>query len=170
SRPLLRTDFRGLAADAPRRSFLHGVGRARLRQACPVELRLSRVYSGYRCDCRARHNRASAREAQRWPAGNQPGGGSGDCGARLSSETGEAENLGPPGAGPEPMKSDRGFRAVVLICGCLLFLSSLARSGSPAEIPQSQAHSPLGDHYLMLINTAIASLMTPEKFVQFEKS
>ena len=68
------------------------------------------------------------------------------------------------------MKSDRGFRAVVLICGCLLFLSSLARSGSPAEIPQSQAHSPLGDHYLMLINTAIASLMTPEKFVQFEKS
>ena len=35
---------------------------------------------------------------------------------------------------------------------------------------QTQLPKQLGDHYLMLINTAIASQMNPEKFAQFEKS
>ncbi len=36
--------------------------------------------------------------------------------------------------------------------------------------PQSKATGALGDHYLMLVNTAISSMMTPEKFTAFDKS
>jgi len=68
------------------------------------------------------------------------------------------------------MKLGRWSRAALFACCSLLFLPDLNCSGKPAESSQSQARRPLGDHYLMLINTAVASLMTPEKFAQFEKS
>lgn len=40
----------------------------------------------------------------------------------------------------------------------------------PSKSGQTQVPKQLGDHYLMLINTAIVSQMSPEKFAQFEKS
>jgi len=67
------------------------------------------------------------------------------------------------------MRTSRWFRPALVAC-CLLALQNLTCSANPAEPSQSQARVPLGDHYLMLINTAIASLMTPDKFAQFEKS
>jgi hypothetical protein len=68
------------------------------------------------------------------------------------------------------MKSGRWFRTALFACCSLLVVADLNCYGNPAESSQSQPRRPLGDHYLMLINTAIASLMTPDKFVQFEKS
>jgi hypothetical protein len=63
------------------------------------------------------------------------------------------------------MNRGRLFR-VAFFLFCLLVPGLSADS----EESDSQVQRPLGDHYLMLINTAIASLMTPEKFAQFDKS
>jgi hypothetical protein len=42
------------------------------------------------------------------------------------------------------------------------------QTAAPASTPSTKG--PLGDHYLMLVNTAIASMMTPQKFAEFDKS
>ncbi len=62
---------------------------------------------------------------------------------------------------------DRGLRLAVVA----LFALALAVAASDlAADPSHSAENPLGDHYLLLVNTAIASMMTPEKISEFDKS
>jgi hypothetical protein len=70
-------------------------------------------------------------------------------------------------------------RILLLIC-----LTSLVANGTPgaAQKPSDARHAPanlpgahnankqMGDHYLLLVNTAIAQFMTDDKFRQFDKS
>jgi hypothetical protein len=53
---------------------------------------------------------------------------------------------------------------------------STQKTGSSASLKRKSvtgagaAPKPMGDHYLLLVNTAIAFMMTPEKMAQFDKS
>jgi hypothetical protein len=48
--------------------------------------------------------------------------------------------------------------------------TSLAAEASSPVTARNPGGKPLGDHYLMLVNTAVASYMTEDKFRQFDKS
>jgi hypothetical protein len=72
-------------------------------------------------------------------------------------------------------------RAAFLIPGLALFALLWGGTGKattpPAEADQSvstvvhpSTDSSLGNHYLMLVNTAIASMITPQKLTEFDKS
>jgi hypothetical protein len=47
---------------------------------------------------------------------------------------------------------------------------ALAASSSPSQQKDPTAKTALGEHYLLLVNTAISWMMTPEKMAQFDKS
>lgn len=63
------------------------------------------------------------------------------------------------------LRVDRGARLVVIV----LFALAVAEAGF-APVSGGSAEKSLGDHYLLLVNTAIASMMTPAKISQFDKS
>ena len=63
------------------------------------------------------------------------------------------------------MRSDLRSRLHVAI----FFAVSVVTGNTVAHLARS-AEKPLGDHYLLLVNTAIASMMTPGKIAQFDKS
>lgn len=46
----------------------------------------------------------------------------------------------------------------------------VATEQSKSASPRAAGAGALGDHYLMLVNTAIASMMTPQKMAEFDKS
>lgn len=61
----------------------------------------------------------------------------------------------------------RRIRSFVTLSG-ILILTAYACAATKPTAPV--ANGPLGDHYLLLVNTAVASMMTPEKLRQFDKS
>jgi hypothetical protein len=50
------------------------------------------------------------------------------------------------------------------------FFAIAALAGNTGGRPIQSAKAPLGDRYLLLVNTAVASMMTPDKIAQFDKS
>ena len=55
----------------------------------------------------------------------------------------------------------------------VLLMNHAIPQGSSAKLPASASSSPtgrMGDHYLMLVNTAIASQMDAVKMAQFDRS
>jgi hypothetical protein len=61
--------------------------------------------------------------------------------------------------------TNRGGQLLVVSLFALATVAS-----SIAARPLRVTEKPLGDHYLLLVNTAIASMMTPDKIAQFDKS
>lgn len=67
----------------------------------------------------------------------------------------------------------RNWYSVLGLLTVSLFTMHSVRILIPSDVlatTREGANSRLGDHYLMLINTAIASLMSPDKLQQFDKS
>src|SRR5215469_11793012 len=60
------------------------------------------------------------------------------------------------------------FLSQVCTASVLVAQKSHATPASQAKV--SSKGKELGDHYLMLVNTAVASLMSEDKFRQFDKS
>lgn len=52
----------------------------------------------------------------------------------------------------------------------IAFFAIAACARNTGAHPIQSANAPLGDNYLLLVNTAVASMMTPDKMTQFDKS